>query len=377
MQKTVKVYCKDVKKWLIKHQPNEPKGNSLRRITVLACLISALTKSERASLKSIGEQMEDKTDLESRIKKAKRWLNNKWTDTTSHFIPYIKPIIRTFLRTKKIVLAIDGSTMGNGCMCLMVSIIWRNRAIPICWIVRKAPKGHFPEQMHLDVIEMVKKLFDSVAISADISTKNVEITLLGDGEFDGTQLQESCSNAGWNYVLKTAKNTLIADNPEMDGASQMKNMLPDFNMNHIYLPDMYINKQGFGTVNVVYWHDSKYKNPLYLLTNIDNAPQVEKLYRKRYIIETLFADLKSRGFNMEWTRISNPLTIFNLLIVACLAYILAILHEFDARKSAIIGRFCRKDRINDLSVFQLGLRAILHAIKHQLSISFQFSKNFP
>lgn len=377
MQKTEKVYCKDVKKWLIKHQPSEPKGHSLRRLTVLACLISAITKSERASLKSIGEYMEDDIDLESRIKKAKRWLNNKWTDTESHFIPYIKPIIRTFLKQKKLVLAIDGSTMGNGCMCLMLSIIWRNRAIPICWIVRKAPKGHFPEQMHLDVLEMAKKLFDSVGSSIDITSKDCEITLLGDGEFDGNQLQQACLDAGWSYVLKTAKNTLIADNPEMNGASQMKAMLPEFNMNHLYLPDMYVTKQGFGTVNVVYWHDKKYQKPLFLLTNLDNAPQAEKLYRKRYIIETLFADLKSRGFNMEWTKISNPLTIFNLLIVACLAYILAILFEFDARKSPLLGRFCRKDRVNDLSVFQLGLRAILFFIKQQTCISFQFSKNFP
>ena len=98
--------------------------------------------------------MDDNTDLESRIKKAKRWLNNKWTDTESHFIPYIKPIIRTFLRQRKLVIAIDGSTVGSGCMCLMISLIWRSRGIPICWLVRKAPKGHFPEQMHLDIIEM-------------------------------------------------------------------------------------------------------------------------------------------------------------------------------------------------------------------------------
>ena len=227
------MYCKDVKKWLIKHQPSEPKGHALRRLTVLACLISALTKSERASLKSIGEHMEDNIDLESRIKKAKRWLNNKWTDTASHFIPYVKPIIRTFLQQKKLVLAIDGSTMGNGCMCLMVSIIWRNRAIPICWVVRKAPKGHFPEQMHLDVLEMAKQLFNSVGSSIGLTSKDCEITLLGDGEFDGNQLQQACLDAGWNYVLKTAKNTLIADNPNMDGASQMKAMLPEFNMNHL------------------------------------------------------------------------------------------------------------------------------------------------
>ena len=80
---------------------------------------------------------------------------------------------------------------------------------------------------------------------------------------------------------------------------------------------------------------------------------------------------------MEWTKIGNPLTIFNLLIVASLAYIQALLFEFTSRNSNFLGGFCRKDRINDLSIFQLGLQGLLFYIKHDLNISFQFSKNFP
>jgi len=61
------VFYKDVKKWLIKHQPQPPQGNSLRRLNVLALMISALIRSGRASLQSIGTEMETDTDLESRI----------------------------------------------------------------------------------------------------------------------------------------------------------------------------------------------------------------------------------------------------------------------------------------------------------------------
>ena len=365
------MFCKDVKNWLIKHQPERLKGHALRRITTLASLIAALTKSERASFKAIAKQMEDKTDLESRIKKAKRWLNNKWTDIEAHFIPYIKPIIRSLTKSGQILLAIDGSTMGNGCMCLMVSIIWKSRAIPICWVVRKAPKGHFSQEMHIEVIRAVHQLIQAT------SSDKCQITLLGDGEFDGTNLQQICLDFNWNYVLKTAKDLLIADNAEMENACRMDGMIPERKNNHLFLPSMFITKQGYGTVNIVYWHDKRYKKPLYLLTNLDYAPQVEKLYRKRYTIETLFADFKSRGFNMEWTKIGNPLTIFNLLIVASLAYIQALLFEFTARHSNFLGGFCRKDRVNDLSIFQLGLQGLLFYIKHDLDISFQFSKNFP
>ena len=365
------MFCKDVKNWLLKHQETPPKGNSLRRLNTLAGLVAALTRAERASLKAIGKQMEDHTDLESRIKRAKRWLNNKWTDTESHFIPYIKPILRSLAKSGELILAVDGSTMGKGCMCLMVSAIWRNRAIPICWVVRKAPKGHFPQQMHVELVRMVDMLLKSVI------EDNYRTVLLGDGEFDGSDLQQACLDFGWDYVFKTAKDNFIADNPEMQHGGRIDEMLPQPGHNHLFLPGMYITKQAYGEVNVVYWHDRKYKNPLYLLTNLEHAPQVERLYRKRYFIETLFADLKSRGFNMEWTKIGKPLTIFNLLIVACLAYIQTILFEFDARISPFLGRFCRKDRVDDLSVFQLGLQGLLYYIRHDLQISFQFSKNFP
>ena len=297
---------------MINHQAQQPKGNQLRRLLVLCHMICALIRSGKASLQSIGNEMETKADLESRIKQAKRWLNNKWTDTEVHFIPYILPILRSLSGGRELVLAIDGSCIGNGCMCLMLSVIWRKRAIPIIWLVRESPKGHFPEQMHIDLVEQASKLLQSIG---DMPCK---ITLLGDGEFDGNQLQSCCLQKGWDYVLKTAKTTLIADNPDMNLSSKVGQLAPCNGSNHLMLHNMYITKDAFGPVNVLYWHDRKYKNPLYLLTNLEYAPDAEKYYRKRYCIETFFSDIKSRGFNIDKTKIANPDTLYNLLIVACL-----------------------------------------------------------
>lgn len=365
------VFYKDVKKWLIKHQSQPVTGNALRRLDVLACLISALIRGGRASLQKIGEEMEDPTDLESRIKKAKRWLNNKWTDFDLHFTPYLIPILHSLSKRGELLLAIDGSGVGNECSALMISVIWRGRAIPVGWVVRQAPKGHFPEQMHVDLINQVAQLFEQVLVP------NCRVILLGDGEFDGIEVQKTCIKHNWDYVLKTAKDILIADNPKMEGYSKFGDIIASQGENHLMLNDMYIAKKGYGIVNAVYWHDKKYKDPLYLLTNLEYAPLVERLYRKRYCIETFFGDIKSRGFNIHRTKINNATTLFNLLIVACLAFIIAILFEFDARQSGQLSKFCRKDRIANLSVFQIGLRGLIYYIKKHLRFSFQFSKNFP
>ena len=300
---------------MIKCQSEAPKGNALRRLTVLSSMVSSLIRGGRASLQAIGTNMESETDLESRIKQAKRWLNSKWTDIDVHFIPYIRPIVHSLSHSQELLLAIDGSTVGKDCMALMISILWRGRAIPICWLVRKAPKGHFPQHMHVALIQQLAELFQGMV------PDKCRIILLGDGEFDGNDVQQSCKEFGWDYVFKTAKDTLIADNVQMQHAGRFDSIAPSPGCCSFFMPDVYFTAQGFGTVNAVYWHDRRYQHPLYLLTNLDCAAEAEYFYRRRYRIETFFGDIKSRGFNIQRTKICNPETLFNLLIVASLAFI--------------------------------------------------------
>lgn len=371
MRKTQSLVLQNYKKWLIEHQPVEIKGNSLRRINVLAGLISAMIRGGQASLQGLGTHMTGSTDLESRVKQAKRWLNSKWTDVHSHYIPYLVPILHCLSKSGRLVFAIDGSGVGKGCSALMISLIWKGRAIPICWVVRQSPKGHFPKKMHVDVVQQLALILNSIV------ENECQIVLLGDGEFDSWELQKACLSHGWDYVFKTAKDTLISENPDMQDASKIGQLAPYQIDTHIVFPNMYFTKEGRGEVNVVYWHDKRYKNPLYLLTNLEYAPLAEFLYRKRFRIETFFGDVKSRGFHIHKTKVCNPETLFNLLIVAALAFIISILFEPTAKKSEYLPKFLRKDQVEKYSIFQIGLRGLRFFIKRRLSIYFHFSNHFP
>lgn len=57
---------------------------------------------------------------------------------------------------------------------------------------------------------------------------------------------------------------------------------------------------------------------LIIATNIKPAKAL-KLYRKRWYIECLFGDSKSRGLNMEDTRLTDPIKLNSLLVVITLA----------------------------------------------------------
>lgn len=58
---------------------------------------------------------------------------------------------------------------------------------------------------------------------------------------------------------------------------------------------------------------------LIVLTNIDDPKAALNAYKKRWAIECLFGDTKTRGLNMEDTRIVNPKKLATLLAVLALA----------------------------------------------------------
>ena len=68
-------------------------------------------------------------------------------------------------------------------------IEYKGRALPLAWRVRQAPKGHFPEDLHIAVVELM----------CEVIPEGAKVVFLGDGEFDGTALQDTLNKMGWSY----------------------------------------------------------------------------------------------------------------------------------------------------------------------------------
>jgi len=92
----------------------------------------------------------------------------------------------------------DGSVVGRNGTALMIHVIDKGRALPLAWRVRQGPKGHFPEDLPIALVELM-----SACIPA-----GTQVVFLGDGEFDGTALQATLNEAGWSYVCRTALSTV-------------------------------------------------------------------------------------------------------------------------------------------------------------------------
>lgn len=79
--------------------------------------------SGHCSLQKLGEGSLGSQDVESRVKKAKRFLESKYTDET-FFLPYLKSLLVGLGNKGPLYLVIDGSQVGNSCMALMISVVY-------------------------------------------------------------------------------------------------------------------------------------------------------------------------------------------------------------------------------------------------------------
>jgi hypothetical protein len=91
----------------------------------------------------------------------------------------------------------DGSVVGRGCLALMLHVVYKGRALPLAWRVRQSPTGHCPEALHIEVVELISQLIP----------EGTKVVFLGDGAFDGTDLQRTLHEMGWSYVCRTAMST--------------------------------------------------------------------------------------------------------------------------------------------------------------------------
>jgi hypothetical protein len=327
-------------------------------LITLAALISGIVGSKSTQLPHIAAKVPNGTTPDSRVKRFARWCDNARILEEVYFLPYAEVLLR-HLALQTLVLVMDGSGVGRGCTALMIHVIYKGRALPLAWRVRQAPKGHFPEELHIALVDLISGLLPAGA----------QVVLLGEGEFDGTRLQQTLQQAGWSYACRTATSTVAMWAGETFRRDALGSCLKPGRL--IELKEAHCTREAYGPIMVLCCWAKGYHEPLYLVSNMATAEEACRLYEKRFRIETFFSDQKSRGFHIHKSHISDVQRLSRLLIAACLAYIWVV----------YLGSICEKDEWRpiihrrkrcDLSLFQLGLRFLEHLLNEEMLIPVQF-----
>src|SRR5438876_8081283 len=180
---------------LIQGYPGEPTGRLAQHLATLAAFISGIVASKSTQLPKVASHVPDGTKPESRVKRLARWVDNDTITEDVYFVPYAKVLLAQ-LALQTLVLVIDGSVVGRGCVALMLHVVYKGRALPLAWLVRQGKQGHFPEDLHLALVEQGQELIPEGA----------SVVLRGDGACDGVDLQHTLEEAGWAYGCRTGMN---------------------------------------------------------------------------------------------------------------------------------------------------------------------------
>lgn len=336
--------------------PRELNGHAARKLNTLAALISGIVGSQRTNYPKIASKVPTAAKLESRVKRYSRWVNEKAEPNQVQVLPCAGALL-TELSHRTLVLVMDASEVGRGCLALLVSVVYRRRTLPLAWVVIQGQKGHFPAETHVALLQEVAKWLPEGA----------DVVFLGDGEFDNVALQRQLWDFGWEYVCRTSVNTMLIIEEEELRCSDMV-LLPG---DQVMLPEVGFTRQHFGPVQVIFWWRSGYKEPLFLVTNLALMEEACHWYRKRFRIETFFSDQKTRGFHLHKSHLAKPERVARLMIAACLAYIWIIYLGDRAKREGYHTIIHRSDRC-DLGLFQLGLRFLDYLLDHDEPIPVAF-----
>ena len=323
------------------------------RVT-LAYLITGIIGSKAVQLRQVAGKVVYPGKETSLVERFRRFLQNKNILVKIEFNPFVGLILSGLSQTR-LVFAIDSTKVGGGCICLLVSVVYKSRALPVCWVVFKGRKGHSSAQIQLALMETLKTLLPT----------DREIILLGDGEFDGSVLVAWFEqHTTWHYVCRAAKSILIYYQGKWVALADLDLAEGE----ETFLTNIEFTQSGqVAGLNILVIWNKKEKEHWFFVTNFSDPKEAKKWYRKRFSIETLFSDVKGRGFNLDKTRLWQPERVNCLIFAVAIAYIFTIFLGVELIVRGPFEKLFRTDRFYH-SLFQLGLTYLHHLLKSCLPI---------
>jgi len=260
---------------------------------------------------------------------------------------------------------VDGTKVGFGHQLLMVSLAYRNRAIPMAclrqyrryrWTWVKHVRGHSSTHKQLALLNYVRQLLPVDAA----------VFLVGDCEFGAVETLKWLDQWHWCYVLRQKSDTGLWFNfqNKWKPFGSFANRAGESHwLGHGYLTARNI----YPTNLLIHWQVGE-DEPWCLATNLPDREMALRYYRRRMWIEEMFGDLKKHGFDLESSMLHDFLRLSRLTLAVAFLYVWLISVGGRTIHSGLRHLVDRNDR-RDLSIFQIGLRYIQRRLTNAFPVS--------
>ena len=362
--KKIKVECKSTELFSILRENFEGKMN-LARIKFLGKFICALCKVQSVNYEKLKTAFESDAKSESSLRRIQRFFaeyvldNDLIARLIFKILPHQPPYLYC-VRSTRYRLAMDRTNWKFGetnINVLTLAIVYKGVAFPILIsMLDKRGNSNTPER--IAIIERYIRLFGYQAIDC----------LLADREFVGENWIKYLNDNKIRYHINIRQNFYV-DDPRTGKRFKASWMFNDLKcgecrfMYRIY----YVNGQ------LCYLSASKLKNQegvpeLQIIISFNKPEEAGKAYKDRWQIETAFRGLKSSGFNIEDTHLTDLNRIEKLFSIVMLAfawaYVIGVFIDKNLKSIRILNHGRRAK-----SFFKCGLEYITEVLLNPLKIN--------
>ena len=265
-------------------------------------------------------------------------------DVSACFAPLLRWLLSGW-ESREVVLAIDPTTLGDDLTALVISVLYRSRAIPIAWHILP---GNQPGAFIAPLLTLLQTLQPAVP-------RRLRVLVLADRGLWSPRLYRQIKALRWHPLMRVQRDVRVYLRRGRQVAAYQ--LTPQHNQAWVGRAIVHKERARRLWVTVVVLWEDRHAEPWVLLTDL--PPQVVgvRWYGLRMWIECGFRDLKHYGWDWEHTRRRDPARVARhwlVLAVASLWVLAAGTAAEDAGRTTTGPPPARTGQ-RSVSVFQQGL----------------------
>lgn len=293
------------------------------------------------------------TDL-SRQRRLRRWLANSAVDVRDLWAQMLPAVLADL--SGEVLLVFDPTPQNNLASILVLGLLQHKRVLPVAWRV-VAQQTPWPESQLSYLTAMMAEV-------AAALPPQCEVTLLVDRGITSPDVLDLCQHLGWHYVFRVSVSAHTANRVQEPGAAERRLWELVTRPGQRWTGTVQLFKDaGWRSVELtIHWARAA-AEPWVLCSDRPAGPARVREYRRRMRVEATYEDCKTRGFQIEHSKLQQTERLDRLLLALHLALWWGQQLGLRVIRQGQRRRFDRTDR-RDLSVLRLGRRALADLLCH-------------
>ena len=277
----------------------------------LALLVATMLSERSANLMALAAALpREPGRIDMRYQWIVRVLANPLIACDAVMLPFAREVLAQAQAEarpgERVELILDQSRASERHQILMLALRWGERALPLAWRVEETPGpiGFAVQQQLLDTV-------------AAWLPEAARVRLLGDRFYGTPALIAHCQALDWDYRLRLKGNLRAwVDGADAGSVEQLARRTP-------YLTGVELTARRVRT-NVGFIQDPGHEESWIIAMSETPGYLTTLDYARRWGIEPMFSDFKTRGFGLEDSQIRYPDRLARLILVMTLALYLAV-----------------------------------------------------